>query len=69
MCYDIHIIKQCDDCTVKEQAMSILTTVTKGDSGTSELVNEYGTVIAWLDEGTKNLMLKQGVQEKVVYSP
>jgi len=67
MSYDIHIIKQAVDKPVKDKVMSILTVVNKNNEGSYELVNEYGTVIARLDEHTKTLLVKDGVPEMVVY--
>ena len=67
MCYDYPIIKLIDDKSTKEPAMSILTVVDKNNEGRSELVNRNGAVIAWLDNHTKEILLQQGIKEKVVY--
>lgn len=46
--------------------MSILTVVT-GSDAKSELVNDHGNVVAWLDDNTRLLLVKSGMPEKVVY--
>ena len=49
----------------KGATMSILTVI-EGANSSSQLVNDHGNVIAQLDGRTRQTLLQQGVEEKVI---